>query len=124
VLVDGARGPVNANTGNGRVAVTTASGPVNAASGNGRIDVAMLSLRGTGDLSFASGNGSITLTLPADFSADVEANTGSGSFQSDFPLRVVGRMSAHRVSGTIGQGGRRLRITTGSGSIALRRAGT
>lgn len=124
VLVEGARGPVDASSGNGRVAVTTASGPVTAASGNGRIDVSMASLSGPGDLSFASGNGSINLTLPADFSANVEANTGSGTFQSDFPVRVVGRMSPQRVTGTIGQGGRRLTITTGNGSISLRRAGT
>ncbi|HEX8246415.1 MAG TPA: DUF4097 family beta strand repeat-containing protein, partial [Longimicrobium sp.] len=74
-----------------------------------------------GDLSFSSGNGNITLTLPADFSADVDASTGSGGFESDFPLRVVGRMSSHRTVGTIGRGGRRLHISTGNGSIALRR---
>ncbi|HSU14028.1 DUF4097 family beta strand repeat-containing protein [Longimicrobium sp.] len=124
VMVDGARGPVNASSGNGRVAVTTSNGPVSASTGNGRIEVALASLRGAGDMSFSSGNGPVVLTLPADFSADVEASTGNGGFQSDFPLRVVGRMSSHRVSGTIGQGGRRLHISTGNGSITLRRAGT
>jgi putative adhesin len=124
VMVDGARGPVNASSGNGRVSITTASGPVSASTGNGRIEVAISSLRGAGDMTFSSGNGSVTLTLPADFSADLEASTGNGGFESDFPLRVVGRMSPHRVSGTIGQGGRRLHISTGNGSIVLRRAGT
>jgi hypothetical protein len=124
VMVDGARGPVNASSGNGRVAISTASGPVSASTGNGRIEVDVASLRGTGDMTFSSGNGPVTLTLPADFSAEVEASTGNGGFQSDFPLRVVGRMSSHRVSGTIGQGGRRLHISTGNGSITLRRAGT
>ena len=46
---------------------------------------------------------------------------GNGGFESEFPLRVIGRMSSHRVSGTIGQGGRRLHISTGNGSITLRR---
>ncbi|HEX8907235.1 MAG TPA: DUF4097 family beta strand repeat-containing protein [Longimicrobiaceae bacterium] len=124
VTVEGARGSVNASSGNGRVAVTTATGPVSASSGNGRIDVTITSLRAAGDMSFSSGNGSVTLNLPADFSAEVEASTGSGGIESDFPLRVVGRMSTHRISGTIGQGGRRLRISTGNGSIYLRRAGT
>lgn len=123
VLVDGARGPVHASSGNGRVTVSTASGPVNASTGNGRVEVAIAS-RAAGDMEFSSGNGSITVTLPADFSAQVEATTGNGGFQSDFPLQVNGRISSHRVSGTIGSGGGRLRLSTGNGSITLRRAGS
>ncbi|HEX6751779.1 MAG TPA: DUF4097 family beta strand repeat-containing protein [Longimicrobium sp.] len=124
VMVDGARGPVRASSGNGRVAITTASGPVNASTGNGRIEVAMSSLRGSGDMSFSSGNGSVTLTLPGDFSANLEASTGNGGIHSDFPMRVSGRMSSHRITGTIGNGGRRLHISTGNGSITLRRSGS
>jgi hypothetical protein len=123
VMVDGARGPVHASSGNGRVTVSTASGPVNASTGNGRVEVAIAS-RATGDMEFSSGNGSITLTLPADFGARVEASTGNGGFQSDFPLQVNGRISSHRVSGTIGRGGGRLRMSTGNGTITLRRAGS
>lgn len=123
VMVDGAHGPVHASSGNGRVSVTTASGPVNASTGNGRVEVAIAS-RASGDMDFSSGNGSITVTLPSDFAAQVEASTGNGAFQSDFPMRVQGRMSSHRVSGTIGEGGGRLHLSTGNGSITLRRAGS
>ncbi|HEX8695202.1 MAG TPA: DUF4097 family beta strand repeat-containing protein [Longimicrobium sp.] len=124
VMVDAARGPVHASTGNGRVMVSTAQGPVEASSGNGSIDVSMASLRGDDDMEFSSGNGSITLRVPADFSAEIEASTGNGGFESDFPLRVVGRMSQHRVHGTIGSGGRSVRMSTGNGSIRVLRAGT
>lgn len=124
VMVDGAVGPVQASSGNGRVVITTASGPVNASTGNGRIEVSMASLRGTGDMEFSSGNGSVTLTLPADFGAELEASTGNGGIQTDFPLRVQGRMSRNRIAGTIGNGGRRVHITTGNGSIYLRRPGS
>ncbi len=123
VAVEGARGPVWASTGSGRITVRTAMGPVNASTGSGNIDVQMASLRGEGDLAFSSGSGTISLALPADFSAEVVATTGSGSLNTDFPLRVQGRMSSNRMSGTIGQGGRRLRISTGSGDIVLRRHG-
>lgn len=123
VMVDGARGPVRASSGNGRVSVTTAAGPVNASTGNGRVEVAIAS-RASGDMEFSSGNGNITLTLPSDFGAQVEASTGNGGFQSDFPVQVNGRVSSHRVSGTIGRGGGRLRLSTGNGSIMLRRAGS
>lgn len=123
VLVDGARGPVHASSGNGRVTVSTAQGPVNASTGNGRVDVAIAS-RAAGDMEFSSGNGSITVTLPSSFSAQIEASTGNGGFQSDFPLQVNGRISSHRVSGTIGSGGGRMRLSTGNGTITLRRAGS
>jgi hypothetical protein len=123
VLVDGARGPVHASSGNGRVSVTTASGPVNASTGNGRVEVAIAS-RATGDMEFSSGNGSITVTLPDDFGAQVEATTGNGGFNTDFPMQVQGRMSNHRVTGTIGRGGARMRLSTGNGTITLRRAGS
>jgi DUF4097 and DUF4098 domain-containing protein YvlB len=122
VTVDGARGPVEASSGNGRVVISTASGPVNASSGNGRIEVSIGS-RATGDMTFSSGNGNVVLTLPSDFGAQVDASTGNGSIDSDFPLHVVGRMSPHSLHGTIGNGGGRLHISTGNGSIVLRRAG-
>ncbi|HEX9936197.1 MAG TPA: DUF4097 family beta strand repeat-containing protein [Longimicrobium sp.] len=124
VMVEGARGPVTASSGNGRVVVNAASGPVNASTGNGRIEVAMASLRGAGDMAFSSGNGSVTLRLPADFGADLEATTGHGGIETDFPLQVRGRVSAHRMAGRIGGGGRRLTISTGNGSIYLRRGGS
>lgn len=123
VRVDAARGPVNATSGNGRVSVSTAVGPVEASTGNGAIDVSMASLRGSDDLEFSSGNGSITLTLPRDFSAELDASTGNGGVDSEFPMRVQGRMSPQRVRATIGDGGRRLQVSTGNGTIRLRRAG-
>jgi hypothetical protein len=124
VMVEGARGPVRASSGNGRVTVNAANGPVNASTGNGRIEVAIANLREAGDMEFSSGNGNVTLTLPANFGAELEASTGNGGIETDFPLRVQGRMSRHRIAGTIGDGGRRLHISTGNGSIYLRRPGS
>lgn len=124
VMVESARGPVQASSGNGRVVINAASGPVNASTGNGRIEVALASMRGAGDMEFSSGNGDVTLRLPSDFGAELEATTGHGSIDTDFPMQVQGRMSRHRIAGRIGAGGRRLKISTGNGSITLRRGGS
>ncbi|HUF27828.1 MAG TPA: DUF4097 family beta strand repeat-containing protein [Gemmatimonadaceae bacterium] len=121
VTVDAARGPVQASSGSGSVHVTTASGPVVASTGSGNIDVSMAALPGAEDMRFSTGSGSITLRLPADFSANIEASTGSGGIESDFPLQVVGRMSRHNVRAAIGGGGRSLRMSTGSGNIRILR---
>jgi hypothetical protein len=122
VRVSGARGAVEASSGNGRIDVATARGPVSASSGNGSIRVSMASVPSSGDLRFSSGNGRITLVLPDDFDAELDASTGSGSIESEFPIRTAGRISSHRLRGTIGSGGRMLRVSSGSGSIVLQRA--
>ncbi|HEX7937868.1 MAG TPA: DUF4097 family beta strand repeat-containing protein [Gemmatimonadaceae bacterium] len=120
--IDGATGPVRAGTGNGRVYVTTSSGPVNARTGNGMIDVRMKAITGNGDMTFATGNGPITVALPDTFNGEIDATTGHGDFRSDFPIRISGRLSPSRVRGTIGTGGRMIRMSTGNGSLELRKS--
>ena len=123
--IDGATGPVRANTGNGRVSVVTSTGPVSAHTGNGEIDVRMKTLSASaGDMEFVTGNGSITVALPSNFTGEVDANTGNGEFRSDFEIRVMGRLNPNHVRGTIGDGGGRLiKMTSGSGRLELRKAG-
>jgi hypothetical protein len=121
VTVENVRGPVSANSGNGDVRVTTVQGPVSARSGNGDLIVRMTELRIADDMEFTTGNGRIELTVPAEFHANIDASTGNGSVRTDFPIQITGRMSKTRLRGTIGQGGRRLRLVTGNGEIELRR---
>lgn len=121
VTVENATGPVRASSGNGDVSIGTVNGPVNASSGNGDILVSMDRLTGSGDLEFTTGNGRIEVTVPADFSASVEASTGSGSITTDFPIKLIGRLSPSRLRGTIGDGTRRLRMSSGNGSMEIRK---
>ena len=122
VIVEDARGPVKASTGNGDVRVSTSFGPVDATSGSGDIDVTMGRLERSAGMRFTTGSGRIVVALPADFNADIVGSTGSGDISSELPLRVQGRRDSHRLRGTIGTGGERLTMTTGSGDIVLRRA--
>ena len=121
--IEGATGPVRASTGNGRVYVGTSTGPVNARTGNGEIDVRMRELRGTEDMTFATGNGSVTVALPSSYSGEIDASTGHGEFRSDFEIRIVGRLNPRHVRGTIGDGttGRRIRMSSGNGRLELRK---
>lgn len=121
VTVENVRGPVQANSGNGDVRVTTAQGPVSARSGNGDLLIRMTELRIADDMEFTTGNGRIEVTVPAEFNAEIDANTGNGGIRTDFPIQVSGRISKTRMRGTIGQGGRRLRLVTGNGEIELRK---
>lgn len=120
--VSNADGPVRATTVNGGVDVTTASGPVSATTVNGDVDAKMTSLSGNDDMRFTTVNGSVNITVPAAFDANVRFETVHGSIGSDFPVTLSGRFGPRHASGTIGRGGRELRATTVNGSIDLRKA--
>ncbi|MES2176509.1 MAG: DUF4097 family beta strand repeat-containing protein [Gemmatimonadota bacterium] len=121
VDVRGAKGPVRVGTGNGRVNVSTSEGPVEARTGNGDIDVSMTRLTAKEDMSFSSGSGTVRVTLPSGYNGELDATTGNGEIRSDFDLKVQGRLNPHRIRATIGDGGPRLRLTTGNGRLEVRR---
>ncbi len=120
--IDGATGPVRATTGNGRVYVLTSSGPVTVRTGNGEIDVRMKTLTGSSDMQFITGNGAVTVALPSTFNGEIDASTGHGEFQSDFEIKIIGRLNPRHIRGTIGQGGRTLKMVSGNGRLELRKA--
>jgi DUF4097 and DUF4098 domain-containing protein YvlB len=122
VVVREARGSVRVSTGNGRVTVSTTEGPVEARSGNGDIDVRMAAVRPSEDMTFSTGSGDVRVTLPTGYNGELDASTGNGSIESDFDLKLEGRMTPRRVRATIGSGGARLRLATGNGGLEVRRA--
>jgi hypothetical protein len=125
VTVAAANGPVKVSTGNGRVTVNTALGPVDASTGNGDIDARMTAIpQGSAmpSMSLTSGHGSIRVTLPPDFNGEIDANTGNGSINTDFELRVQGRLDRSRLRGTIGTGnGPLIKIRSGNGRLEIRK---
>jgi hypothetical protein len=120
VDVESLSSDAEAYTVNGDVRVT-ATGVVEANTVNGSIVATM----GRGDwsdgLAFETVNGSVTLTMPQDLSADLEMETVNGSIESDFPITVTGKVNPQQLRGRVGQGGRDLDIKTVNGSIRLRR---
>ena len=68
-------------------------------------------------------DGSVTVTLPPSFNADIDAETRDGSVRSTHPaLKTDGddeerRERRREVRTRMGEGGRVLKIRTGDGSI-------
>lgn len=110
---------VMANTVNGDVDLST-SGFARAQTVNGSIDAEM----GRFDLgegaSFTTVNGSITVDLPDDVDADLDASWLNGGFESDLPVLLQGRMGRGSARGALGDGGPELELTTVNGSIRIR----
>jgi len=116
------QGDVEAYTVNGGVKIAT-SGNARAETVNGSIVATAGRADWTGTAEFKTVNGSITVELPDGAGAEVKAQTVNGDIETDFPLTVKGRFSRRRLSGTLGGGGRELRLETVNGGIRLRRAG-
>jgi DUF4097 and DUF4098 domain-containing protein YvlB len=66
-------------------------------------------------------SGDIRLTLPADTGFELDASCFSGSIESDFPVTAIGKISANKVSGTVGGGGANVTLKAFSGNIELRK---
>lgn len=113
---------VDASTVNGSIRIST-TGYAEARTVNGSIVASMGKAMWTDALDFSTVNGGITLDLPANLSTEVKATTVNGDIDTDFPLTITGRFGHRRLNGTIGNGGRRLELSTVNGSIKLRKAG-
>jgi hypothetical protein len=112
--------PVSIKTVNGEAEFTTSSHG-EASTVNGSIQATLGSALWEGNLSFNTVNGSITVNLPADISADVRAETVNGDITTGFPLTVNGRPSRRVLNATIGGGGRLMELETVNGSVKLNR---
>jgi putative adhesin len=122
VHVTGATAPVVAKTVSGDVDAETAAGPVRAVSVNGSVRARIRGFADSGEVSLTTVNGSVTAELPARLDADMDASTVNGSINTDYPLTVTGKFVSHELHGSLGRGGRPVRITTVNGSINLKKA--
>lgn len=108
---------------NGSIKIST-SGYAEASTINGSITAKLGDSNWSKALSFKTINGEISLELPSNLGASVDAQTLNGSINSDFPLTVISQSEDRkRLKGTIGAGGRSLSLKTLNGSINLRIAG-
>ncbi len=138
IIANGLGGEIRLHTGDGSIAVTALSGRLQADTGDGEMNVHgrfdVLDLRtGNGGIeasvepgskveaqwSLRSGDGGITLRLPQDLGADLDAHTGDGSIVLEKPVTLTGSIRENTVRGKLGPGGLPLKIHTGNGPIRL-----
>lgn len=115
----GLGGDVTAVTVNGGIEIST-TGFARAETVNGSIRASVGSAELREGAAFSTVNGSITLDLPDEIDADVDASWLNGSFESALPFTLQGRVSRRSARGTLGDGGPRLELETVNGSIRIR----
>ncbi len=122
VTAENVKGSVKIDTGDGAVSVSGSVSALRLHSGDGSIIYrAESGASMSDDWEITTGDGGVSVYLPKDFSADLDAHTGDGGIRNELDVSADGggEISHVTVRGRLGEGGRRLRIRTGDGSIRL-----
>jgi hypothetical protein len=121
IRVDSFDGNLHARTADGSVEVSGRFELLDLSTRDGRISASVWKgSRMNGTWNLRTSDGSITLRLPDDLSAFLDAWTGDGHIDLQLPIEVSGRVEKNRVRGKIRGGGPTLQIHTSDGSITLR----
>ena len=120
IAVENAEGRLKLQTGDGSVNVSGRLAGVQLHTGDGSIIYrAEPGATMSEDWDITTGDGTVTLYLPPDFNAQLDAHTGDGGIRNDVDLTGTDAHSRNTIRGRIGEGGRQLRIRTGDGSIRI-----
>ncbi len=106
-------------TTNGKIRVERCAGAVDASTTNGSIEAELLRVAKGEPMRFETTNGRITVTVPRDFAAELDARTTNGGINTDLPVATT-KVSSNRLYGTINGGGTPLRLRTTNGSIDIK----
>jgi DUF4097 and DUF4098 domain-containing protein YvlB len=124
VTADGVEGRVAVETGDGSVTVSGNLSGLRLHTGDGSIVCrAQGETSMTEDWDISTGDGGVSLFLPSNFAAELDAHTGDGAIRNELDVTAgaAGEINRRTVRGRLGEGGRQLRIRTGDGAIRLRK---
>lgn len=106
---------------NGGIALDDVAGDVRGHTTNGGLRVNLNGKRWEGEgLDLSTTNGGIKLSLPNNYSANLETGTTNGGIEIDFPITVQGRLG-RRLTTKLGDGGPTIRLITTNGGVVIRR---
>lgn len=136
VQVQNVAGTVNAHTSGGRIEVADSTGDLDLKTSGGGIDIRNddgkveartsgggieAQLRANHGIDLRTSGGTITVLLPEDTHASVDAETSGGHVTSEFPLTTTQIDDRNHVQGVIGGGGPAISLNTSGGNIRLKR---
>ena len=122
LTITGVAGEVNASLMNGKLVATELASSTYVESHNGSVKLSyshdLVDLK---NIEVDSNNGSITVYLPADIDAKMEAESNNGSIKNDFGLQVrKDRSHSKSLSGEVGSGKTHVNLESNNGSIRIK----
>jgi Putative adhesin len=109
------RGDVDVQTSSSAILLRGVTGGLRASTRSGRVTVGGVP---GAPWEVSSGSGSLDVRFDPHAGLALEADSGSGSVKAEGGI-VVGAVSKRRITGTVGTGGPRVRLTSRSGSIRI-----
>lgn len=109
-------GDLDLHTSGGGIRLQDDDGEVHAGTSGGNIRA---ELRANHGITLATSGGGITLLLPQNMRASIDASTSGGSVSSDFPLSTVQTAAGNHLQGAIGGGGAPISLHTSGGGIHI-----
>ncbi len=129
VEIAGVKGDVTVSTVNGWIKTDGLKGNCDLKTVNGKIDAEFSALRSGHEINMKSVNGVLTLRLPENPDANIEASTTVGKISDDFGLQTSRRSDQHsyvrvgdRLRAKLGNGGARVVLETVNGNISIIRS--
>ncbi len=139
ITIEKVSGEIEANNVNGEIKIVNVSGTVLANTTNGDVTVSLNKVTSDKPMSFASFNGDVDVTLPANVKADVKLKTEHGDIYSDFDIKLEERAKTIKkdnraeggkfrlqvesaLYGSINGGGPEFHFSTYNGRIYIRKA--
>lgn len=119
----GLDGKLDADTGDGHMTVEGRFDSLNIKTSDGSVTAhVQQGSKMSSSWNVRTGDGSVDLSLPGDFQANIDASTGDGHISLGMPLMIEGTFSNSQIHGKMNGGGQALTIHTGDGSIRLSKA--
>jgi len=116
-------GTLRVRTGDGQIDATGRFDGLEMVTGDGRIEArALPGSTVASNWNLRTGDGNITLEVPATLAADINLHTGDGHITTDFPMTMEGRIDKKDIHGKLNGGGNPLTVHTGDGSIRLEKS--
>jgi len=117
ISVTGVSGDIDVRAVNGGVSFAALAGDVHGRTTNGGVSVELADTRWDGaGLDIETTNGGVRMSVPEQYSAELELSTRNGRIDLDFPVTVQGRMG-RSLRTSLGDGGSTIRAATTNGSV-------
>lgn len=121
VAITGIDGHAVLDTQNGPLAVSGSGGQVRGRTQNGPVTATLAGTAWAGEgLDLETTNGPVTVGVPENYNARLEARTVNGPIKVSIPLTPE-QESRHEIKATLGKGGALVRVRTTNGPLRVRR---
>lgn len=127
IRIQSVDGWLRARTAGGDIVVPLVGGHVDAATAGGDVRIAVGARQLREAISIVNGGGDVALMLPADFKGELDltvtdADPSEPAIRSEFPEVSISRKNGTvHATGTVNGGGEKVKVSTSSGTIRLRR---